>query len=74
MENKKPKQCERILDYMRKFGSISPIEALSDLSVMRLASRISEMKANGYKIEKKTEKSINRLGEPVKYARYRLVE
>ncbi len=74
MENKKPKQCERILDYMRKFGSISPIEALSDLGVMRLASRISEMKANGYRFEKKTEKSFNRLGEPVKYARYRLVE
>ena len=74
MENKKPKQCERILDYLHRFGSITQLEAIADLGVMRLASRISGMKANGYKFEKKTEKSFNRLGEPISYARYRLVE
>ena len=74
MENKRPSQCERILNYMREFGSITQLEAIADLGVMRLASRITEMRANGVPIEKKMVKSFNRLGEPVSYARYRLVE
>jgi hypothetical protein len=74
MENKRPKQCERILKYMQDFGSITQFEALKDLGVMRLASRISEMKLSGYAIEKKMEKGLNRYKEPYSYARYRLVK
>lgn len=48
--NSKPTQCEKIYKYLKDFGSITQYEALTDLGVMRLASRISEMRKNGIKI------------------------
>lgn len=69
-ENRKPTQAWRVLDYMREFGSITQYEAFFDLGVMRLASRISELKAQGYKIISKTEARKNRFGERVYIKRY----
>lgn len=59
----KPTQNERIIAYIKEFGSITQLEALKDLGVMRLASRISDLKKRGYvfKITKETHK--NRWGE-----------
>lgn len=37
-------QTDRVLMYMRDFGSISPLEAMRDLGCMRLAARISDLK------------------------------
>ena len=37
-------QCERILKYMRDFGSINPMQAMKDLGVMRLAARVADLK------------------------------
>lgn len=42
--HKRPKQTERVLDYMRRHGSITTLDAILDLGVLRLASRISELK------------------------------
>jgi hypothetical protein len=64
-------QCEKILDYMDRFGSISPVEAFSDLGVMRLAARISDIENSGVAIEREMETSKNRYGEKVHYMRYR---
>lgn len=46
----KPTQNDRILDYIHEFGSITQMEALRDLGIMRLASRISDLKRLGYPI------------------------
>lgn len=70
----KPTQNERILDYMRRFGSITQFEALQDLGVMRLASRISDMRSRGIPIESKIEVITNRFGEKGYIKRYRLKE
>ena len=43
-------QCEKILDYMRLNGSITPLDALREFGCMRLASRITDLKAQGYDI------------------------
>lgn len=67
-------QCERVLGYMRMFGSITSLEAMRDLGVMRLASRISDLKKQGYNIIRKFEKVTNRFGEVVSIARYYLEE
>ena len=67
----KANQRERILQYLDDFGSITPIEALSELGVMRLAPRIMELKRMGHRIESETEFHINRYGERKHYARYR---
>lgn len=66
-------QNQRVISYMRDFGSINPLQALSDLGVMRLASRISDIKRMGYGIEKKMAEGRNRYGETVRYAEYRLM-
>ena len=68
------KQTERILQYMRDFGSITQLEAIRDISCMRLGARIFDLMGEGYEIKKETETSKNRYGEDTSYARYRLVE
>lgn len=68
----KPTQNERILDYMRRFGSITQFEALRDLGVMRLASRVSDMRSRGIPIEGKIEVVTNRFGEKGYIKRYTL--
>lgn len=67
-------QNERILDYIAEFGSITQIEALRDLGVMRLASRISDLKRKGYNVISTREVVKNRYGESVKIKRYSLGE
>ena len=68
--NSRPTQCERIKKYINDFGSITQLDALRDLGVMRLASRISEMRSKGMGICSKMETGKNRYGEPIKYKRY----
>ena len=65
-------QKDRILKYLRDFGSITPLDAMADLGCMRLASRISELKGEGYAIRKEMEKGRNRYGQKTSYARYSL--
>lgn len=66
----KPTQNERILNYIEEFGSITQIDALRDLGVMRLASRVSSMKKDGVNIISKTEAVRNRYGEVCYIKRY----
>lgn len=68
----KATQAQRVLDYMDTFGSITQMEALQDLGVMRLASRISDLKRQGYPVVGKMETVRNRYGEPVCIKRYSL--
>lgn len=68
----KQTQNERIIAYMIQFGSISQLEALQDLGVMRLASRISDLRRKGYNIISKTEAVSNRYGEKCYIKRYSL--
>ena len=63
-------QCERVLKYMDDFGSISAVEAMNDLGVMRLASRIHELTRMGTPISKTMVEGRNRYGETVRYMRY----
>ena len=65
-------QEERIIDYIRKFGSISPMEAFQDLGITKLATRVSEMSRKGVEFNKCLEKTRNRFGESVSYMRYSL--
>ena len=65
-------QCMKIVKYMNDFGSITPVQAMKDLGVMRLAARISELEAEGWQIEHERETGENRYGEKTTYARYRL--
>ena len=68
----KPTQNERILNYINIFGSITQLDALQDLGVMRLASRISDLRSLGYPIISNTEVVKNRFGEKCHIKRYRM--
>ncbi|MDE6504841.1 MAG: helix-turn-helix domain-containing protein [Clostridia bacterium] len=73
-KNKRPSQAERIIQYMRDFGSITSREAMNDLGCMRLASRISELRKDGYEINRRMIKVRNRYGESCTVAEYYLGE
>ena len=64
-------QCERILRYLDEHGSITQMEATAELGIIRLPSRIHELRRDGYDIPKEFESGKNRYGETVHYARYR---
>lgn len=65
-------QTERVLQYLKDFGSITPLQALSDLGVMRLGARIWDLRQEGYPITRRMVGSKNRYGEAVSFAEYRL--
>ena len=72
--SKTPTQREMILDYIREFGSIDPKEAYIDIGCMKLATRISELKYQGYNITSETVTGKNRWGKKKRFKRYRLAE
>ena len=45
-------QNQRIIDYLQKNGSITTIQAINELGITRLASRIVEIQAAGIPINK----------------------
>lgn len=67
-------QTERILNHLRRCGSITPLDAMREFSCMRLAARIGDLRRAGYQIESKIESRKNSYGERVSYARYTLKE
>jgi hypothetical protein len=70
----KPTQNEKIIDYLHRFGSITQLQALQDLGIMRLASRISDLKRLGYPIDSRMETVKNRFQEPCHIKVYFLKE
>lgn len=70
----KQTQCEKVLEYMERFGSITQLDALADLGCMRLASRISDLRQCGIAIGRRMKTSKNRYGEDVHFAEYYLEE
>ena len=65
------KQQTDILCYIYEFGSISPMEAFSDLGITKLSTRISEMRSMGICFDQAFEGSKNRFGKNVRYMRCR---
>lgn len=72
MSNKNPTQCEKIMRYLEEHGSITQYEAIAELGIMRLASRISEMKKRGTAIETTKKAVKNRYNETCFVAEYSL--
>ena len=64
-------QHEMILNYIDAFGSISPMEAFTDLGITKLATRISEMRQDGHQFSQRMETRKNRFGKTCHYMRYR---
>lgn len=70
----KESQKERIIKYIKKFGSITSKQAYDDLGVTQLGARIDQLKKEGYQFKTEWEHKKNRFQEPTTYKRYFLVE
>lgn len=66
---------QKILAYLEKHHEgITNMEAYRELNTTKLTSRINEMIAEGYPIEKVWETHTNQEGETKKYMRYTLLK
>ena len=70
----KTTQCDMILRHLRDYGSITSLEAITEYGILRLASRISDLKNQGHNIVSETATGKNRYGEKIRYSVYRLIE
>ena len=67
-------QKERIIKYIKDFGSITSFQAYADLGITQLGARIDNLQKEGYKFKKETENGKNRYGDAVHYTRYSFME
>lgn len=67
-------QRDRVINYIREFGSISSWDAYRDLGITQLATRIKELKEQGYEFKTEWESRRNRFGEKTDYKRYYLAD
>lgn len=67
-------QRELILEYITRFGSITPMQAYADLGITKLATRISEMRRDGMEFKIETVKSKNRFGKATHFAKYSFIK
>ena len=67
-------QCEMIIRYIKEKGSITTLQAFTDIGCTRLASRINDLKKEGYRFRDEIVTSKNRDGHKVSYKRYYLEE
>lgn len=70
----KTTQKQRIINYIREFGSISSWEAYSDLGITQLGARIDQLKKEGFEFRTEWESNTNRFGEKTDYKRYYLAD
>lgn len=64
------KQKYMVLDYIREFGSITPLDGFRDLGITRLSAVVFKLREEGHDIEKVIETGKNRFGNRTRYARY----
>ena len=66
----KHSQIQRILDWVDANGSITSFDAVYHLGILRLASRIHDIRKLGYTVETKRESVTNQYWETVHVVRY----
>lgn len=67
-------QKDRIINYIREFGSITSWEAFQELGIMQLGARIDQLQKDGHVFKTEWENKTNRYGEPVSFKRYYLAD
>ena len=65
-------QSERILRHLEDYGSITQMDAIRDYGIMRLASRVNDLRREGHPIVTEVVTGKNRYEEPTRWARYRM--
>ena len=70
----KESQCNIIVEHIKKHGSITSLEAMTQYGIMRLASRVNDLRRRGVQIAAEIVTGENRDGKTVRYSRYKLLE
>lgn len=65
-------QREQVIRYIEEFGYITSYEAYIDLGITQLATRIKELKEQGYRFSYEWIKKKNRYNKPVRFKKYTL--
>ena len=73
-QHSRPKQCERVIDYLREHRTITSREAMEYLGIERLSARVSELRSRGVPIRSRTIKKKNMFGEDCRISQYWLEE
>lgn len=55
-------QCDVILDILESGGTITQHQAMNELGIMRLASRVNDLKKMGYDVRSRRVKAPTRYG------------
>ena len=71
--NEKLNQRMKIIEYMRSNDGITSLEAIENLRILRLASRIHELVKLGYDIDKETVYKHKEDGSVIHYTKYTLL-
>lgn len=66
----KKTQNDRVVEYLQEYGSITALQAMRDLGVMRLASRIHDLRNEGYDFDVQDVAVKNRYGTKSYIAKY----
>lgn len=69
---KKISQKDRVLKYLKDFGSITRAEGFTQLGIVELPARICELERMGYQFDRETVTAENRYGDPVSFTKYTL--
>jgi hypothetical protein len=70
----KDTQCNMVLAHIKEHGSISSAVAMDLYGIMRLASRVNDLRRRGVAITSELVTGENRDGGKVRYAVYKLEE
>jgi predicted ArsR family transcriptional regulator len=69
-KDKAPTQCEEILRFIAEHGSITALDAATELLIMNFTARISDLRRQGVDIRTETITKPNRYKRMVSYNRY----
>ena len=56
------RQNETVMSHLRRWGSITPAEAYTDLGIYRLGARIFDLRERGHEIQ-----NTRPMGKPARY-------
>jgi hypothetical protein len=68
--NSKAAQCERILEALHSFGSVSTVECSRYLDIVHLPRRVMELRKDGHSITTTWRTDYTEAGEPHRVGRY----
>lgn len=72
-KRKVPTQRQQIVDYMRKYGSITRLDSGCKLFIFELSSRIGELEDRGWLFKKDREARKNSYGQTKHFTRYSII-